>query len=465
MVKHATRPRNEDGIKTALGILKQQYGERFHTGQAMREQHGHTTTWIESQPPDGVVFARSAQEVSEIVQICAAHNVPVIPYGTGTSLEGHLNAPAGGISIDVSEMNNVLAVNEGDLDCRVQPGVTREDLNTHLRDKGLFFPIDPGANASLGGMAATNASGTNAVLYGTMKDNVLSLEAVMSDGRIIRTGTRARKSSAGYDLTRLLVGSEGTLCIITEITLRLRGIPEGIKSARCSYPSVDAACRTVMAVIQYGLPVARIELLDTVMVKALNAYARLDLPETPLLLLEFHGTEASVIEQSEIFGALSEEFGGIGYQATTTTEERNKLWKARHDAYWAMLQYRPGADGVATDVCVPISRLAECVTAAQDRAEELGLVVPVIGHVGDGNFHATPLVDMSDPDEVAKVTGYVSWLNELAISMEGTCTGEHGIGQGKKTYLVKELGDATDFMADIKAALDPKGILNPGKIV
>ncbi len=465
MVEQATRPRNEDGIKTALGILKQQFGERLHTSQAMREQHGHTTTWIENQPPDGVVFARSAQEVSEIVQTCAAHNVPVIPYGTGTSLEGHLNAPAGGISIDVSEMNKVLAVNEGDLDCRVQPGVTREDLNTHLRDKGLFFPIDPGANASLGGMAATNASGTNAVLYGTMKDNVLSIEAVMSDGRIIRTGTRARKSSAGYDLTRLLVGSEGTLCIITEITLRLRGIPEGISSARCSYPSVDAACRTVMAVIQYGLPVARIELLDTVMVKALNAYAKLGLPETPLLLLEFHGTEASVIEQSEIFGALSEEFGGTGYQATTTTEERNRLWKARHDAYWAMLQYRPGANGVATDVCVPISRLAECVTAAQNRAEELGLVVPVIGHVGDGNFHATPLVDMTNPDEVEKVAGYVSWLNELAISMEGTCTGEHGIGQGKKSYLIKELGEATDFMADIKKALDPKGILNPGKIV
>ena len=465
MVEQATLPRNEDGIKTVLGILKQQFGERLHTSQAMREQHGHTTTWIENQPPDGVVFARSAQEVSEIVQTCAAHNVPVIPYGTGTSLEGHLNAPAGGISIDVSEMNKVLAVNEGDLDCRVQPGVTREDLNTHLRDKGLFFPIDPGANASLGGMAATNASGTNAVLYGTMKDNVLSIEAVMSDGRIIRTGTRARKSSAGYDLTRLLVGSEGTLCIITEITLRLRGIPEGISSARCSYLSVDAACRTVMAVIQYGLPVARIELLDTVMVKALNAYAKLGLPETPLLLLEFHGTEASVIEQSEIFGALSEEFGGTGYQATTTTEERNRLWKARHDAYWAMLQYRPGANGVATDVCVPISRLAECVTAAQNRAEELGLVVPVIGHVGDGNFHATPLVDMTNPDEVEKVAGYVSWLNELAISMEGTCTGEHGIGQGKKSYLIKELGEATDFMADIKKALDPKGILNPGKIV
>lgn len=465
MVRHATHPRNEDGISAAIGVLKQQFGERLHTGEAMREQHGHTTTWIENQPPDAVVFVRSTEEVANIVKTCATHNVPVIPYGTGTSLEGHLNAPAGGISIDLSEMNAVLEVNAGDLDCRVQPGVTREDLNTHLRDQGLFFPIDPGANASLGGMAATNASGTNAVLYGTMKDNVLAVEAVMADGRVIRTGTRARKSSAGYDMTRLLVGSEGTLCIITEITLRLRGIPEGISSARCSYPSVEAACQTVMAVIQYGLPVARIELLDTAMVRAINAYAKLDLPETPLLLLEFHGTEASVVEQAEIFGALSEEYGGTGYQATTTTEERNKLWKARHDAYWAMLQYRPGADGVATDVCVPISRLAECVTAAQTRADELDLIVPVIGHVGDGNFHATPLVDMSDADEVAKASEYISWLNELAISMDGTCTGEHGIGQGKMPYLVKELGAATEFMSDIKAALDPQGILNPGKIV
>ncbi len=465
MVKHAKRPRNEAGISAAIGVLKQRFGERLHTGQAMREQHGHTTTWIENQPPDAVVFAHSTEEVATIVKTCATHNVPVIPYGTGTSLEGHLNAPAGGISIDLGEMNAVLEVNAGDLDCRVQPGVTREDLNTHLRDQGLFFPIDPGANASLGGMAATNASGTNAVLYGTMKDNVLAVEAVMADGRVIRTGTRARKSSAGYDMTRLLVGSEGTLCIITEITLRLRGIPESISSARCSYPSVEAACQTVMAVIQYGLPVARIELLDTAMVRAINSYAKLDLPETPLLLLEFHGTEASVVEQAEIFGALSEEYGGTGYEATTTTEERNRLWKARHDAYWAMLQYRPGAEGVATDVCVPISRLAECVTAAQTRADELGLIVPIIGHVGDGNFHATPLVDMSNADEVAKASAYVSWLNDLAISMDGTCTGEHGIGQGKMPYLVKELGDATEFMLDIKSALDPMGILNPGKIV
>lgn len=465
MVKHAFLPRNEDGIKTVLGVLTQRLGDRVQTGASIREQHGHTTTWIENQPPDAVIFAGNTQEVSDIVTICADHCVPVIAYGTGTSLEGHVNAPAGGVCIDLSQMDKVVAVNQGDLDCRVQPGLTREDLNTHLRDKGLFFPIDPGANASLGGMAATNASGTNAVRYGTMKDNVLSLEAVMADGRVIRTGTRARKSSAGYDLTRLLVGSEGTLCIITEITLQLQGIPEAISSAHCSFPTVDAACQTVIAVIQYGLPVARIELLDDVMVKALNAYAHLDLPETPSLLLEFHGTEASVAEQAEIFSALSEEHGGTGYRAITTTEARNKLWKARHDAYWAMLQYRPGSNGIATDVCVPISRLAECVTSAQIRAAELGLIAPIVGHAGDGNFHVTPLVDMSDADEIARAAGFVSWLNELAISMDGTCTGEHGIGQGKKPYLVKELGAATDFMGDIKTALDPKNILNPGKII
>ena len=465
MIEHDRRPRNETGIETAIGILKQQFGERLQTGQAVREQHGHTTTWIENQPPDAVIFAQDTQEVSQIVTCCAHHGVPVIAYGTGTSLEGHLNAPAGGISIDVSQMDSVLEVNAADLDCRVQPGVTREALNTNLRDQGLFFPIDPGANASLGGMAATNASGTNAVRYGTMKDNVLSVEAVMADGRIIRTGGRARKSSAGYDLTRLLVGSEGTLCIITEITLRLQGIPETIRSARCSFPTVDAACQTVISVIQYGLPLARIELLDETMVDACNAYSHLDLPFTPLLLLEFHGTEAGVSEQVDVFRELAEAQGGSGYVATTTTEERNKLWKARHDAYWAMLQYRPGAEGVATDVCVPISRLAECVGAAQERANEMGLVCPIIGHVGDGNFHATPLVDMSDAEEVTKAADYVSWLNNLAISMEGTCTGEHGIGQGKMTYLQRELGEATAFMADIKRALDPKNILNPGKII
>lgn len=465
MVQATELPRNDVGIASVLGLLKQQFGERFQTGDAIREQHGHTTTWIKNQKPDGVVFVQSTDEVSEIVKTCAFHKVPIIAFGTGTSLEGQVNAPAGGISVDFSQMDKVLAVNAGDLDCRVQPGVTREALNTHLRDQGLFFPIDPGANASLGGMTATRASGTNAVRYGTMKDNVLSVEAVMADGSIIRTASRARKSSAGYDLTRLMVGSEGTLGLITEITLKLQGIPEAISAASCSFPSVDAACQTVMAVIQYGLPVARIELLDALVVKAVNNYSKLKLPETPLLLLEFHGSEAGVVEQAETFGMLAEEYGGIGYAATSTTEERNKLWQARHDAYWAMLALRPGCKAVATDVCVPISRLAEAVTAAEAKAKELELCAPVVGHAGDGNFHASVLIDMDDADEVARTETFVSWLNDMAISMDGTCTGEHGIGQGKKPYLMKELGGAVNVMGSIKRTLDPDNIMNPGKIL
>ena len=465
MTKIAELPRNEAGIAAALDELAKAFGERLLTGQAIREQHGHTTTWIDTQAPDGVIMASSTEDVSRAVSICAAHKVPVIAFGTGTSLEGHVNAPAGGICIDLMEMNQIVTVNAGDLDCRVQPGVTREALNTHLRDRGLFFPIDPGANASLGGMTATRASGTNAVRYGTMKDNVLSLEVVLADGRVIRTGGRARKSSAGYDLTRLMVGSEGTLGIITEITLRLQGIPEAISSARCSFPTVQAACETVMAVIQYGLPVARIELLDADVVKAVNAYSKLTLPETPLLLLEFHGSEAGVVEQAETFGMLAEEFGGNGYAATTTAEERNKLWQARHDAYWAIVGLRPGCKAVATDVCVPISRLAEAVTAAQARAAELGLIAPIVGHAGDGNFHASLLVDMENAEEVARGEAFVKWLAELAISMDGTCTGEHGIGQGKRSYLTKEMGGAVDVMKTVKAAFDPHNILNPGKIL
>jgi D-lactate dehydrogenase (cytochrome) len=466
MADGAALMRNEDGIAAAVGILKQQFGERFHTGSAVREQHGHTTTWIANQAPDGVVFARSTEDVSQIIKVCATHKVPVIAFGTGTSLEGHVNAPAGGISIDLSQMDKVIAVNAGDLDCRVQPGVTREALNTHLRDQGLFFPIDPGANASLGGMAATRASGTNAVRYGTMKDNVLSLEVVMPDGAVIRTASRARKSSAGYDLTRLMVGSEGTLGIITEITLRLQGIPEAMSAARCSFPSVEAASKTVMAVIQYGLPVARIELLDTMVVRALNAYSKLDLPEGPLLLLEFHGSEASVAEQAETFGMLAEEEGGSGYRATASQEERNKLWQARHDAYWAMLALRPGSKAVTTDVCVPISRLAEAVSTAQEKAAELDLFAPIVGHAGDGNFHASLLIDMDDPSEIARAKEFVSWLNDMAISMDGTCTGEHGVGQGKRPYLIRELGaDTVSVMGAIKKALDPDNIMNPGKIL
>ncbi len=386
-------------------------------------------------------------------------------FGTGTSLEGHVNAPAGGISIDLSQMDNVLEVHTEDLDCVIQPGITRKALNEYLRDTGLFFPIDPGADASLGGMAATRASGTNAVRYGTMKDNIISLEVVLPDGRVIRTGNRARKSSAGYDLTRLMIGSEGTLGIITEMTVKLHGIPEAMSSATCSFPSVEAACNAVILTIQMGIPVARIELLDAVQVRACNAYSKLTLPETPLLLLEFHGTTPGVTEQAEAFGEIAEEVGGFGFAWTTSAEERTRLWQARHDAYWACLAWRPGATAIATDVCVPISRLAECVTTAQAKLAELGLEAPIVGHVGDGNFHTSVLVMEADAAEVAKAEDYVSWLAETAIAMDGTCTGEHGVGQGKRGYLDKELGDAMDIMRAIKTAIDPENIMNPGKII
>lgn len=465
MVQATSLPRNEAGIAAAIETLTQQFGDRLQTGQSIREQHGHTTTWITNQAPDAVIFPETAGEVSEIVKVCAEYGVPVIPFGTGTSLEGHVNAPAGGICIDLMRMDKIIAVHPEDLDVVVQPGVTREQLNTYLRDQGLFFPIDPGANASLGGMAATRASGTNAVRYGTMKDNVLSLEAVMADGGVIRTAQRAKKSSAGYDLTRLLVGSEGTLGLITELTLKLQGIPEAIRSARCSFRSVDDACRAVMMTIQYGIPVARIELLDALSVRAANAYSGLDLPETPLLLLEFHGSDAGVVEQSDMFASIAEEFGGFDIAATSTAEERSKLWQARHDMYWACLQLRPSAKGISTDVCVPISKLAECVSAAREKAEGMGLLAPMVGHVGDGNFHALLLIDMDSDAERQKADEYIGWLNEMAIAMDGTCTGEHGIGQGKRPYLQQELGEATRYMAAIKAALDPDNILNPGKIL
>ncbi len=461
----STLPRNEDGIAVVAGILKQRMGDRLQTGRPIRDQHGHTTTWLGAQPPDAVAFPETTGEVSAIVSLCADHRVPVIAYGTGTSLEGQVNAPAGGISVDLSRMNAVVQVNAQDLDVRVQPGVTRTQLNTHLRDRGLFFPIDPGADASIGGMAATRASGTNAVRYGTMKDNVLALEAVMPDGRVIRTASRARKTSAGYDLTRLLIGAEGTLGIITEITLRLHGIPEAMSAATCSFPTVEAACDAAIATIQYGIPVARMELLDAVSVKAVNAYSKLTLPEAPLLLLEFHGTAAGVAEQAETFGTIAEDAGGHSFNWTTSPEDRTKLWQARHDAYWATRQLRPGTQGLSTDVCVPISKLATAVTRAQARAAELGLLAPALGHVGDGNFHMALLIDPDDAEEMAKATDFSAWLADLAISLDGTCTGEHGIGQGKMRYLEKELGGAVDVMRAIKAALDPLGIMNPGKIL
>ena len=457
--------RNEEGIAKAVGILKQRFGENAQTGLSIREQHGHTTTWLENQPPDIVVFPGSTAEVSEAVSIAAEHGVPVIPFGVGTSLEGHVNAPLGGVCLDLSRMDKVLAVHPEDLDCVVQPGITRKQLNEELRATGLFFPIDPGADATMGGMAATRASGTNAVRYGTMKDNILSLEVVLPDGRVIRTGQRARKSSAGYDLTRLFIGSEGTLGIITEITLKLHGIPEAMSSATCSFPTVDAACQAVIATIQMGVPVARIELLDALQVSAVNAYAKLTLPQTPLLLLEFHGSAASVEEQAATFGEIAEDAGGTGFAWTVSPEERTRLWQARHDAYWAALGLRPGAKGISTDVCVPISRLADCVNATQEKLAELGLEAPIVGHVGDGNFHTLLLINTENPEEIATADAFVGWLNELAISMEGTCTGEHGIGQGKAKYLGKEIGEATEVLGAIKSAIDPQAIMNPGKII
>ena len=465
MAQIVSLPRNETGIETAIGILKQRFGERLQTGQSIREQHAHTTTWIENQPPDAVLFAHSTEEVADIVRVAAEHRVPIIPFGTGTSLEGHVNAPAGGLSVDVSQMNRVLAVHPQDLDVVVQPGVTRKALNEYLRDTGLFFPIDPGADASLGGMAATRASGTNAVRYGTMKENVLALEAVLPSGEIIRTGGRAKKSSAGYDLTRLLVGSEGTLGLITELTLKLYGVPEAMSSARCTFPDVESACNAVILTIQMGVPVARIELLDTESVAAINAYSGLDLPESPLLLLEFHGSQTSVAEQAATFGEIAEDVGGMGFEWTTSAEARTKLWQARHDAYFAQLRLRPGADGVASDVCVPISNLAEAVTRAQAKAKELGLLAPILGHVGDGNFHTTALIEKDNMEERARCDTFLKFLSDLAIELDGTISGEHGIGQGKMVSLEKEHPSALATMQAIKRAIDPDNIMNPGKIL
>ena len=457
--------RNEDGIATAIGILKQRFGDQLQTNQSLREQHSHTTTYIPSQLPDAVVFASSTEEVQEVVRTCAEHKVPIIPFGTGTSLEGGVNAPAGGISIDLMRMNQVLDVNSEDLDVVVQPGVTRSELNVHLRDQGLFFPIDPGADASLGGMAATRASGTNAVRYGTMRDNVINMTVVMPNGNVVKTAGRARKSSAGYDLTRLLVGSEGTLGVITELTLRLHGIPENISAGVCQFPTVEDACNTTILAMQTGLPMARIELLDALTTRMINQYSGLDYSEQPCLFLEFHGTDQGVAEQLDLFKEIAGEFGGSDIQWVSTVEERNKLWQARHDAYHAMLAYRPGSRGIATDACVPISRLAECISETIADVEELDLISPIVGHVGDGNFHATPLIMMDDPDEVARAEEMIERLNMRTIAMDGTCTGEHGIGQGKRRFLQLEHGTGADVMAAIKKSIDPDNIMNPGKVV
>ncbi len=465
-VVEATQQQDRKAAGKVIAALGARYGNRLSTAPSVREQHGHTTTWIANQPPDAVFLPHTTDEVQEVVRLCAAERVPVIAFGTGTSLEGQVNAPRGGLCLDFREMNRVLAVHAEDLDCVIEPGVTRKQLNEFLRDKGLFFPIDPGADASLGGMAATRASGTNAVRYGTMKDNVLSLKVVLASGEVITTASRAKKSAAGYDLTRLMVGSEGTLGIITELTLRLSGIPEAIAAGICPFPSVEAACNATILTIQSGIPVARIELLDEMQVKACNAYSKLGLPETPLLLLEFHGTEAGVAEQSARFGDIAAELGGGPFDWATKAEDRTRLWQARHDGYWAVKALRPGATALATDVCVPISRLAECVTESQRDLADSGLVAPIVGHVGDGNFHMSLLIDLDDADQWKRAKAFLERLVDRALAMDGTCTGEHGVGQGKMRYLLAEHGEtALDTMRAIKRALDPLNILNPGKIV
>jgi D-lactate dehydrogenase (cytochrome) len=448
---------------TALGAM---FGTRFSAGLAVREQHCNTTTWVAGEPPDAVVFPQSTAEVQAIVRICASHGLPVIPFGVGTSLEGQVNAPYGGVSIDFRDMNRVVAVHPEDLDCVVEPGVTRKQLNEYLRDQGVFFPIDPGADATIGGMAATRASGTNAVRYGTMKDNVLALKAVLGNGEVLTTARRARKSASGYDLTRLLVGSEGTLGVITQITLKLYGIPEAVAGGICPFPSVEAACQATIATIQTGIPVARIELLDALQVKAVNAYSKLALPERPMLCVEFHGSESGVAEQSERFGEIAAESGGGPFEWATRAEDRSRLWQARHDAYWSALGLRPGAKAIASDVCVPISRLAECVVATQEDIAESRLIAPIVGHVGDGNFHLSLLVDMDDADEVSRAEGLLERLVGRALAMDGTCTGEHGVGEGKMKYLAAEHGDTgLAAMRAVKQALDPQNIMNPGKII
>jgi D-lactate dehydrogenase (cytochrome) len=449
-----------------LSALKSVFGDRMSTAQAMREHHGSDESSYDPMPPDAVVFAYSTDEIAAAVKLCGKYEVPIIPYGTGTSLEGHVLALQGGITIDLSQMNKIITIHAEDLTATVQAGVTRKQLNQEIKDTGLFFPIDPGADASLGGMAATRASGTNAVRYGTMRENVLALTVVTSDGRIIRTGTRAKKSSAGYDLTRVFVGSEGTLGIITEVTVKLYPLPEAISAAVCSFPSASDAVNAVIQTIQMGIPVARVEFLDENGVKAINVHDKLRLPEKPLLLFEFHGSEHGVKEQAELVQDIAAEHNASGFEWATHPEDRSRLWTARHNAYFALLQMRPGYRSITTDCCVPISQLAECILETKADCEENGVIYSIIGHVGDGNFHVLMLIDPHNADEVGKAEGINNRMVARAIAMDGTCTGEHGVGLHKIDFLVQEHGEeAIETMRAIKHALDPKNILNPGKII
>ncbi len=450
-----------------IAELRELLGDRVSTSAAVREHHGNAEDYFPVAPPGAVCFANTTEEVAEIVKLCARDAIPVIPFGTGTSLEGHVQALRGGITINVTNMNEVLEVNAEDLDCLVQAGVTRKQLNENLRDTGLFFPIDPGADASIGGMTATRASGTNAVRYGTMRENVIGLTVVLPDGRIIKTGGRAKKSAAGYDLTRMFVGSEGTLGVVTEIQLKLYGIPEAITSAVCQYSSLEDAINTVILTIQCGIPVARIELLDEKQMEACIAFSDLQGYESkPTLFFEFHGTTASAQEQAETVGGISNDFGGSAFAWSSTTEERNKLWQARHDAYYAALALAPGKKGIATDACVPISKLAECLLETRRDIDESGFLAPIVGHVGDGNFHLVILVDPDDEDEMHRAHELNDRLVHRTIALGGTCTGEHGVGCGKMDFLIAEHGgDAISVMRSLKTAIDPQNIMNPGKII
>ena len=448
-----------------IDALKARFAERCSTALVVREQHGRDESSYAVPPPAAVVFAQSTQDVADVVKLAAQYRVPVIPFGVGTSLEGHLLAVQGGISVDVSRMNQVLSINAEDLTVTVQPGVTRKQLNEAVKSTGLFFPIDPGADATLGGMSATRASGTNAVRYGTMRENVLALEVVTASGKVIRTGTRAKKSSAGYDLTRLMVGSEGTLGVITEVTVRLYPLPEAISAATCSFPSIEAAVRTTIALIQMGVPIARVELIDDNTVRMVNAHSKLGLREEAMLLMEFHGSPSSVKEQAELVQELANEHGGQAFEWASTPEERTRLWTARHNAYFAALQSRPGCRAISTDTCVPISRLADCLLESIAEVDASGIPYFLVGHVGDGNFHFGYLIDPNLPHEREVAEALNNKLVSRALALEGTCTGEHGIGLHKMDFLVTETGDgAVDMMRTIKHALDPDNIMNPGKI-
>ncbi|OWQ85122.1 2-hydroxy-acid oxidase [Roseateles aquatilis] len=448
-----------------LEALQARLGNRCSTALALREQHGRDESPFDVPPPEAVVFAENNEEVAAVLTLANEHRVPVIPYGAGTSLEGHLLAVQGGVSLDVSRMNRILRVNAEDLTVTVQAGVTRNQLNAEVRHQGLFFPIDPGADASIGGMSATRASGTNAVRYGTMKENVLGLTVATPDGRLIRTGSRARKSSAGYDLTRLYVGSEGTLGVICEVTLRLYPLPEAVSAAICSFETIDAAVRTTIAIIQMGVPIARCELLDAHAVRAVNRHDKLTLREAPMLLMEFHGSDAGVAEQAAVVQEIAADHGGTGFEWATTPEDRTRLWTARHHAYLSALQMKPGCRAVTTDTCVPISRLAESINASVEEVEASGLPYFIVGHVGDGNFHMGYLIDPAVPDERSTAEQLSARMVARAIALEGTCTGEHGIGLHKQRFLLQEAGEgAVDQMRALKAALDPRNIMNPGKI-